>query len=78
MKLGSAGTSGMVTDDSETFRLDNLESEVAGEACMTMLYAYIVTHRSSDTMNAPSLPFWNSVNTKTRLANVIKTCSLSR
>ena len=26
------GTSGMVTDDSETFRLDNLESEVVGEA----------------------------------------------
>jgi len=27
------GTSGMVTDDWETFRLDNLESEVAGRAC---------------------------------------------
>jgi len=27
------GTSGMVTDNSETFRLDNLESEVAGGAC---------------------------------------------
>jgi hypothetical protein len=27
------GTSGMVTDDSEIFRLDNLESEVVGGAC---------------------------------------------
>jgi hypothetical protein len=26
------GTSGMVTGDSETFRLDNLECEVVGEA----------------------------------------------
>ena len=26
----SGGMSGMVTDDSETFRLDNLESEVVG------------------------------------------------
>ena len=26
--MGSGGRSGMVTDDSETFRLDNLESEV--------------------------------------------------
>ena len=31
--MGSGGTSGMVTDDSETFRLDNLESEVAEQAC---------------------------------------------
>ena len=28
--MGSGGTSGMVTDDSETFRLDTLESEVDG------------------------------------------------
>jgi hypothetical protein len=27
------GTSGMVSDGSETFRLDNLESMVAGRAC---------------------------------------------
>ena len=27
------GASGMVSDDLETFRLDNLESEVAGGAC---------------------------------------------
>ena len=27
------GTSGMVTDDSETFRLDNLESEVVEGTC---------------------------------------------
>jgi hypothetical protein len=31
--VGSKGASGMVTDDSETFRLDNLESEVVGGAC---------------------------------------------
>jgi hypothetical protein len=33
--VGSWGgcTSGMVTDDSETFRLDNLESEVAVGEC---------------------------------------------
>ena len=28
MQVGREGTSGMVTDDSETFRLDNVESEV--------------------------------------------------
>jgi len=31
--VGSEGTYGMVTYDSETFRLDNLESGVAGGAC---------------------------------------------
>ena len=31
--MGSGGASGMVTDDSETFRLENLESEVVGGAC---------------------------------------------
>ena len=31
------GTSGMVTDDSETFRLGNLKSEVVGGVCMTVL-----------------------------------------
>ena len=31
--MGSGGTSGRVTDDSETFILDNLESEVVGVAC---------------------------------------------
>ena len=30
--VGSGGTSGMITDDSETFRWDNLESEIAGGA----------------------------------------------
>jgi hypothetical protein len=30
VKVRSGGTAGMVTDDSETFRLDNLECEVAG------------------------------------------------
>jgi len=33
VQVGNGGTSGMVTDDSKTFRLDNLESEVAGGAC---------------------------------------------
>jgi hypothetical protein len=32
--MGTGGTSGMVTDDSEIFSLDNLESEVVGGACM--------------------------------------------
>ena len=32
--MGSGGTSGMVTGDSETLRLDNLESEVVGGACV--------------------------------------------
>jgi hypothetical protein len=31
--VGSGGTAGMVTDDLEIFRLDNLESEVVGGAC---------------------------------------------
>ena len=31
--MGSGGASGMVTDDSEKFRLDNLESEVVGGTC---------------------------------------------
>ena len=31
--MGSGGTSGMVTDNSETFRLDNLVAVVVGEAC---------------------------------------------
>ena len=33
MGRGEGGTSGMVTDDLETFRLDNLECEVAAGAC---------------------------------------------
>jgi hypothetical protein len=32
--VGSGGTSGMVTDDWETFRLDNLEFEVVGAATL--------------------------------------------
>ena len=32
-EVGGGVTSGMDTDDSETFRLDNLESEVGGGAC---------------------------------------------
>ena len=33
VQVGSGGTSGMVTVDSDTFRLDNLESEVVGGEC---------------------------------------------
>ena len=33
MQVGIGGTSGMLTDDSDTFRLDNLESEVDGGTC---------------------------------------------
>ena len=33
VQVGSAGTSGMVTKDSESFRLDNLESELVGGVC---------------------------------------------
>ena len=36
--MGSGGTFWMVTDDSETFRTDNLESEIAGGACATYIY----------------------------------------
>jgi hypothetical protein len=32
--VGLGGTSGMVTDDSETFRLDNLETVIVGETSM--------------------------------------------
>ena len=35
--MGSGGTSGVVTDDSETFRLGNLESEVVGETSIFTL-----------------------------------------
>ena len=35
VQVGSGGTSGMVTDDSETFRLDRLEYETVGGACAT-------------------------------------------
>ena len=31
--MGSGGTSGVITDDWETLRLDKLESEVAGGTC---------------------------------------------
>ena len=41
VQVGSGGTSGMVTDDSETFRLDNLECEVGGGAKPTLwIFAY--------------------------------------
>ena len=35
--MGSGGTSGVVTDDSETLGLDNLKAEVERGACMTIL-----------------------------------------
>jgi hypothetical protein len=33
VQVGSDDTSGILTDDSETFSLDNFESEVAGGVC---------------------------------------------
>jgi len=33
VQVGSGGTPGVITDYSETFRLDNVESEVVGGAC---------------------------------------------
>ena len=33
VQVGSGGAPRMITDDSETFRLDKLESEVVGRAC---------------------------------------------
>ena len=33
VQVGSGDTVGVITDDSETFGLDNLESEIVGGAC---------------------------------------------
>ena len=35
VQVGSEGTSGMITDDSATFRVGNVESEVFRVACAT-------------------------------------------
>jgi hypothetical protein len=35
-------TCGMVTDDSETFRLDNLESEVVVGACEHLIFVILL------------------------------------
>jgi len=40
--VGIGGTSGMVTDDSEKFKLDKLESEVVGRARPPDLLSYIL------------------------------------
>jgi hypothetical protein len=37
VQVGSGGTSGMVTGDSETFRLDCLESELVRGECWSFL-----------------------------------------
>jgi len=45
--LGRGGTSGVGTDNSETFRLGNWESEVVGETSMftlTPLNKYVYTY----------------------------------
>ena len=34
--MGREVTSGMVTDDSEAFRLDNMECEIVGGACISL------------------------------------------
>jgi len=43
VQLGGRGTSGMVTDDSETFRLDNLKSEVVGVSEVALLIGSVIT-----------------------------------
>jgi hypothetical protein len=47
VKVGIGGTSGMVTDDSETFRLDTLGSEVVGGACGITTTSYVIAWNSA-------------------------------
>jgi len=49
--MGNGGTSGMVIDDSETFRLDYMESELVGGARITTLLGsdLIIQHVSAFT-----------------------------
>jgi len=46
VQVGSEGTSGVVTDDWESFRLHNLESEVVGGAPTGRLH-YITCYRNT-------------------------------
>ena len=39
VQVGSGSTSGMFTDDSDTFRLDYLEFGIGGGACILMCMA---------------------------------------
>ena len=41
--MGSGDTSGMVTDDSETFRLDNLKSALAGASKVVLHVGSMIT-----------------------------------
>jgi uncharacterized protein YodC (DUF2158 family) len=40
VQVGSGGTSGMVTEGSDTFTLDYLEFEVVGGACILCVWPY--------------------------------------
>jgi len=46
------GTSDVVTDDSETFRRDNVESEVVGAACNLGQYPLQLRGGNDDTTNS--------------------------
>ena len=48
--MGSGGTSGMVTDDWETFRMYNMESEIVGGTCRVKLLAREVSKCLSATL----------------------------
>jgi hypothetical protein len=50
------GTSGMVTDNSETFRLDNLESEMVGGACSKRVNLVHYTMESRQRLYEASYP----------------------
>ena len=54
MQTGIGATSRMVTDDSEIFRLDNLESEVAGRACSSSRLCIATFVQSSSSRKAHS------------------------
>ena len=46
--MGIGGTSGMVTDDSEIFRMYNLDSEGDEEACVWMSCSHRGLHTTED------------------------------
>ena len=56
MQLGSEGTSGVVTDDSETFRLDTLKAEVEGGACSKRLNLVQNTMERRERLHNASYP----------------------
>jgi hypothetical protein len=48
VQVGSGGASGMVTDDSETFRLDNLKSEEVGASEVALHVGSVITCVAAD------------------------------